>query len=168
MAKIYTAQEMRELADKIWDYKTMSKGLELCDNELEQVDCEATHDLIYMLRQAADTLEREVAELRERLRVSSNAMEIVVQWLGKYPKWQELLRDCVAENRKAAGEAADALDREKKYEYTHKYGDDVIDGNHTDDVRRCFVPMGAVMVRRSVGEWEEVRDKEGVKNDNAR
>lgn len=63
-SKVYTAQEMRELADKIWDYKTMSKGLELCDNELEQVDCEATHDLIYMLRQAADALERE--EKREK------------------------------------------------------------------------------------------------------
>lgn len=58
MAKVYTAQEMREMADRIWDYETMSKGLELCDNELEQVDCEATHDLIHMLRQAANAMER--------------------------------------------------------------------------------------------------------------
>lgn len=29
---------------------------------------------------------REIAELRECLRVSSNAMEMVVQWLGRYPK----------------------------------------------------------------------------------
>lgn len=59
MAKVYTAQEMRELAGKIWDYETMPKGLELCDNELGQVDCEATHDLIGMLRQAAELMERE-------------------------------------------------------------------------------------------------------------
>ena len=55
-------------------------------------------------------------------------------------------------------QAADAMEREKKYEYTHKYGDDVIAVNHTDDIRKCFVPMGAVMVRREVGEWEEVKD----------
>lgn len=63
MPKVYTAHEMRVLADRIWDYETMSKGLELCDNELEQVDCEATHDLIHMLRQAADALE-ELDELK--------------------------------------------------------------------------------------------------------
>lgn len=57
-------------------------------------------------------------------------------------------------------QAADLMEREKKYEYTHKYGDDVIAVNHTDDVEKCFVPMGAVMVRRPVGEWEEVKDGE--------
>lgn len=125
MRKVYTAHEMRVLADRIWDYETMSKGLELCDNELEQVDCEATHDLIHMLRQAADAMERnesllqragatvvglmnkinaqssEIAELRECLRLSSNSMEIVVQWLGKHPEWQKCLKNGVARNRKA-------------------------------------------------------------------
>lgn len=61
-SKTYTAHEMRVLADRIWDYETMSKGLELCDNELELVDCEATQDLIHMLRQAADMMEREAAK----------------------------------------------------------------------------------------------------------
>lgn len=85
MRKVYTAHEMRVLADRIWDYETMSKGLELCDNELELVDCEATHDLIHMLRQAAGMIERE-----------------------------------------------------KKYEYAHKYGEDVIAVNHTDDAKNAL------------------------------
>lgn len=42
----------------------------------------------------------EIAELRECLRLSSNSMEMVVQWLGKYPAWQECLKNGVARNRK--------------------------------------------------------------------
>lgn len=42
----------------------------------------------------------EIAELRECLRLSSNSMEMVVQWLGKYPTWQEGLKNDVARNRK--------------------------------------------------------------------
>lgn len=50
---------------------------------------------------------REVTELRECLRLSSNSMEMVVQWLGKYPKWQDELKYLVAENRKALEGAKD-------------------------------------------------------------
>ena len=42
-----------------------------------------------------------IAELRECLRLSSNSMEMVVQWLDKYPEWQKCLKNGVARNRKA-------------------------------------------------------------------
>lgn len=54
-----------------------------------------------------DRLRSEVAELRELLRQSSNSMEMVVQWLGKFPEWQKCIRSSVARNRKAlVGEGA--------------------------------------------------------------
>lgn len=53
-------------------------------------------------------------------------------------------------------QAADTLEREQKYEYTCRYGKDIIDDRHVEDVKDCFAPLGAVIVRRPVGEWEEV------------
>lgn len=81
--KVYTALEMRELADRIWDYETMSKGLELCDNDLEQVDCEATYDLIRMLRQAADKM-----ECKGRWKKRYEYKGVVLEKSGKIIKWE--------------------------------------------------------------------------------
>lgn len=50
---------------------------------------------------------REITELRECLRCSSNLMEMVGQWLGKYPEWQKCLKNVVARNRKALEGAKD-------------------------------------------------------------
>ena len=68
--KRYTAQEMRELADKIWKYSDDDcKGkLELTDNDHDYVDCEATQAVIEMLRQAADA-EEELDALRKATKV---------------------------------------------------------------------------------------------------
>lgn len=62
----------------------------------EMADFEATKralaDVIAEKKQFAEIaakLEHEVAELRECLRLSTNGMSMVIQWLGKYPAWQE-------------------------------------------------------------------------------
>lgn len=43
----------------------------------------------------------ENAELRDCLRLSSNARDIAIQWLDRYPSWQECLKNGIARNRKA-------------------------------------------------------------------
>lgn len=71
--KRFTAQEMRELSNRIWDYEKMSSGLELTINNENYVDCEATQNLIAMLRQAADA-EEENTKLRETVNSDSASM----------------------------------------------------------------------------------------------
>lgn len=115
MARKYTAQDMRELADRMFDYRNDAFGLEIYDCRSNSVDCDATHDVICMLRQAADEMERE-----------------------------------------------------RKYEYSQrrhdeKLGIDIVDMLHCSSLEGALDLHGRwnknmPIVRREVGEWEEVEE----------
>lgn len=61
-------------------------------------------------------------------------------------------------------EAADATEREerreKKYEYSYRFLDGTVAAGHRENPRMVFGdPVhGRVLVRREVGEWEEVKE----------
>lgn len=93
-----TVEEIvNEMRDK-WAQFYYSEGTRRKDgkySEFPAIDTEEVASRIEAVHR------REIAELRECLRLSSNEMEMVVQWLGRYPKWQECLTQDVARNRKA-------------------------------------------------------------------
>lgn len=64
MSRRYTAQDMREIAERMSDYESGRFGLELYGLRTNSIESEATDDVASMLRQAADDMERE--EKRER------------------------------------------------------------------------------------------------------
>ena len=80
MNRKYTAQEMRDLADRMFDYRKDAFGLELYDCRSNSVDCDATHDVICMLRQAADMMEREEREKKYEFSVNPPEANGVFQY----------------------------------------------------------------------------------------
>lgn len=96
--KQYTAQEMRELADKIWKYSDDDcKGkLELTDNDHDYVDCEATQAVIEMLRQAADAEEELDAHRKAtKVEVHLDGAEMNAALARKVDEMRECLKEAV-------------------------------------------------------------------------
>lgn len=56
-------------------------------------------------------------------------------------------------------QAADAMERKKKYEYAEKFKEGIVSYLHREKpMDRLDMYRGSVNVRREVGEWEEVEE----------
>lgn len=141
MAKTYTAQEMRETAERF----------------AFEEDSSRSNTIVAMLRQAADTLEREKQIIEEVSKV--DAMKVAL--LDGHPMHQQTNAKRIAaiieffpKVKEIIGEVR-PLEREKKYEYAKELPDGSISFTHFDEYQKGYYKF-----RRPVGEWEEVRDGE--------
>lgn len=92
--KRYAAQEMRELSNRIWDYEKMSSGLELTINAEDYVDCEATQNLIAMLRQAADA-EEELAKYKSAyMELMTDSAKLIVENAQLKARLEAVVKEC--------------------------------------------------------------------------
>lgn len=132
-SKVYTAQEMREAADRFAFEEDGSRSRTIAD----------------MLRQAAD--------MRERC---DNYLFVVKQIKDEHIRdgLARMMDEIINGDQSDAFEREEK--REKKYEYSVKsiYGE--VGRLHYDEQYKSTDRLGnkAIIVRREVGEWEVVRD----------
>ena len=92
-------------------------------------------------------------EMREAA-IVADTVEVADQFYG-----QEMDK-IAAMLRQAADDLEREEKREKKYEYAERCPDGFVPPLHTDKgVVNKYIADGCVLVRREVGEWEEVKDE---------
>lgn len=151
----YTAKEMRTVADHMCSDFTFAR-IPSRDGMLHR-DVGAW-EVAEMLRQAADALERD--EESDVVRCRKCQTERTGEGYGDVPPHvgeDDICDRCEIAEQLRRGKDADEREREKRYEYgvSASYGVDVY--GSLELVRR--VARGnARVVRREVGEWEELSD----------
>ena len=164
----YTAQDIREAADNFWVGGVICEVKDESGRVVRQIKSE---EVIAMLRQAADEqkrLDSILDAIEKEFKKQSTCRSC--EWRGKSIRSEPACPcdndenfsvyeiDIIDRLRQAADGTEQEEKREKKYEYAAMYEDGEVSGLHYVDIEplKHGLHSNHRMVRREVGEWEEV------------